>query len=67
MKRLLSLFDYSGTWSQPYYQAGWDVIHWDIKLGRDIQIFDSVEKALSLIIIQNISIFSNFKNYTPRV
>ncbi|MHA7109269.1 hypothetical protein ACRTDU_04035 [Sunxiuqinia elliptica] len=50
MARLLSLFDYSGQWSQPYYEAGWDVIPWDIKLSEfmDINSIDLVETALDL-------------------
>jgi hypothetical protein len=43
MKTLLSLFDYSGTWSEPFAAAGWDVIQWDIKLDAfmDINLFDA--------------------------
>lgn len=49
--RLLSLFDYSGIWSEPYFNAGWDVIQWDIKLNEfmDIHFFDSVETTLDTI------------------
>lgn len=32
MSSLLSLFDYSGNWSQPYRDAGWDVVQVDIKI-----------------------------------
>jgi hypothetical protein len=32
MKSLLSLFDYSGNWSQPYRDAGWNVVQVDIKI-----------------------------------
>lgn len=35
-KTVLSLFDYSGAWSAPYYQAGANVIQLDIKHGFDI-------------------------------
>jgi hypothetical protein len=35
-KTLLSLFDFSGRWSRPYVEAGWDVYQVDIKLGIDI-------------------------------
>ena len=31
MNTLLSLFDYSGNWSEPYALAGWNVILWDEK------------------------------------
>lgn len=33
---ILSLFDYSGNWSRPYKEAGYDVYQFDIKLGLDI-------------------------------
>lgn len=48
MKTLLSLFDYSGQWSQPFYDGGWDVIQWDIKLDEfmDIMTIDGVEFCL---------------------
>lgn len=50
MKTLLSLFDYSGAWSDPFYQGGWDVIQWDIKLSEfmDINNIDLAETALDL-------------------
>jgi hypothetical protein len=50
MKTILSLFDYTGQWSKPYKDAGYNVIRQDIKLGQDIfkdtipaAIADSVE------------------------
>lgn len=48
MKRLLSLFDYSGQWSQPFADAGWDVICWDLKLDEmmDIHFLNSAETTL---------------------
>lgn len=36
MKNILSLFDYSGIWSNPYREAGYQVTQVDIKLGFDI-------------------------------
>jgi len=36
MKVILSLFDYSGRWSSPYKEAGYDVYQVDIKLGLDV-------------------------------
>lgn len=35
-KTILSLFDFSGRWSSPYKEAGYDVYQVDIKLGIDI-------------------------------
>jgi hypothetical protein len=35
-KFILSLFDHSGVWSQPWEDAGYNVIRWDIKDGVDI-------------------------------
>lgn len=50
MKTLLSLFDYSGTWSKPFVEAGWNVIQWDIKLDdfMDVNNLDTAETALEL-------------------
>lgn len=40
MKTLLSLFDYSGGWSQPYWDSGqWEIYQFDIKHGHDINDF----------------------------
>jgi hypothetical protein len=36
MKTILSLFDYSGRWSRPYKENGYNVFQVDIKLGIDI-------------------------------
>jgi hypothetical protein len=33
---IVSLFDYTGIWSQPYRDAGYDVLQIDIQHGRDI-------------------------------
>jgi hypothetical protein len=38
--KYLSLFDYSGTWSQPFVDAGHTVIRIDIKSGSDVMDID---------------------------
>lgn len=50
MPTLLSLFDFSGEWSQPYYEAGWEVIQWDIKISEfmDVNNIDCAEIAFDL-------------------
>lgn len=42
MKRniILSLFDYTGNWSRPYRENGYEVIQIDIQLGTDILTWD---------------------------
>jgi len=40
VKTILSLFDYSGNWSRPYREAGYNVIQVDIKLGQNILTWD---------------------------
>lgn len=40
VKIILSLFDYSGEWSRPYRENGYEVIQVDIKHGHDIMTFD---------------------------
>lgn len=35
-KHILSLFDYTGNWSKPYRESGYQVTQIDIKLGIDI-------------------------------
>jgi hypothetical protein len=39
MPTILSLFDYSGNWSRPYKEAGYDVVLVDLKHGVDILDF----------------------------
>lgn len=36
MQTIISLYDYTGNWSQPYRENGYNVIQVDIKLGIDI-------------------------------
>lgn len=40
MKTLISLYDYTGNWSRPYREAGWNVVQVDIQHGKDIMDFD---------------------------
>ncbi len=51
MKTLLSLFDYSGTWSEPFMRNGWEVIQWDIKLAEfmDITSFTDYETTMEML------------------
>ena len=39
MKRILSLCDYTGVWSKPYRDNGYEVIQVDLKYGQDIRLF----------------------------
>lgn len=39
-KRLLSLFDTSGSWSKPFLEAGWDVLHVDLQNWVPIDVMD---------------------------
>lgn len=41
MKTILSLFDHSGRWSDPYKNNGYEVIKVDIKDGKDCLLFPS--------------------------
>jgi hypothetical protein len=40
---IISLCDYSGVWSQPYRDAGYEVIQVDKKLGHDARLWPSPE------------------------
>jgi hypothetical protein len=39
---VLSLCDYSGTWSQPYVEAGYDVRRIDLQYGADVRLFKAL-------------------------
>jgi len=43
---ILSLCDFSGTWSRPYLEAGYDVVRTDIKHGRDVRLLKLPEKPV---------------------
>ena len=50
-KTVLSLFDFSGNWSRPYREAGYNVIQIDLKLGRDILTWDyKIETSVDIIL-----------------
>ena len=42
MLTVLSLYDYTGTWSQPYRDAGYDVRQVDIKHGEDVVLIEDL-------------------------
>lgn len=50
MRTLISLFDYSGQWAKPFYDKGWEVIQWDIKLSEfmDINLLTDCEMVLDM-------------------
>jgi len=37
---VLSLCDYTGEWSRPYREAGYEVVQVDIKHGRDVRLLE---------------------------
>lgn len=39
MMTILSLCDFTGNWSKPYVDGGYDVIKVDIKHGQDVRLF----------------------------
>ena len=50
MRRILSLCDYSGTWSQPYEEAGYDVIRIDIQTdGRDVRLLKRMDNVHGIL------------------
>ncbi len=40
IKTIVSVFDFSGEWSRPYAENGYEVIQIDIKKGKDIRIIN---------------------------
>ena len=47
MKRILSLFDYSGTWPSPFAHSGWDVVMIDLQDGEDIYDINEYENNIA--------------------
>lgn len=48
-KTILSLCDFSGTWSQPYIDHGYNVIRADIKTGQDIRLMKYPDKVYGVL------------------
>jgi hypothetical protein len=46
LKTILSLCDYSGRWSQPYEEAGYNVVRVDIKHGGDIRLLEYQDRRI---------------------
>jgi hypothetical protein len=42
MLTILSLFDFTGNWSRPYREAGYDVRQIDLKHGEDVRLFEAL-------------------------
>jgi hypothetical protein len=40
LRTVLSLCDYSGNWSEPYEQAGYDVVRIDLQRGQDVRLLE---------------------------
>lgn len=45
-RTILSLCDHSGSWSQPYRDAGYDVMQLDLKLGHDVRLLSKPEARI---------------------
>lgn len=59
MKTLLSLFDFTGNWAQPWHDGGWNVLLWDIKHeANNFDTFSNIKDANADFLHQNI--FENF-------
>jgi hypothetical protein len=48
-RKILSLCDFTGTWSEPYRAAGYDVIQVDIKAGDDVRLFEYPGKVHGIL------------------
>jgi hypothetical protein len=46
LKTILSLCDYSGAWSAPYREAGYDVRQIDLKNGGDIRLLEYIDAPI---------------------
>jgi hypothetical protein len=49
-KTLISLFDRSGVWSNPYRRAGWEVLTFDLANGPDEDVFSVLDRVIKLYI-----------------
>lgn len=49
VKTILSLCDFTGIWSQPYRDAGYEVIQVDLEHGKDVRLFQFTGKVHGVI------------------
>lgn len=50
MRRILSLCDYSGAWSKPYVDAGYEVVRIDIQTdGRDVRLLKRMNNVHGIL------------------
>lgn len=43
---IVSLFDFTGVWSQPYLEAGYDVRRFDLRNGDDVRLLQHLDKPV---------------------
>lgn len=48
-KTILSLCDYTGIWSNPYREAGYNVITVDLKRGQDVRLYSHLDRVHGVI------------------
>ena len=58
MKRILSLCDFSGAWSQPYADAGYEVIRVDLQHGHDVRLLERMEDVHGMLAAPPCTCFS---------
>lgn len=46
MRTILSLCDYSGVWSRPYEEAGYEVVRIDLQHGRDVRLTEHLGRPV---------------------
>jgi hypothetical protein len=57
-RTILSICDYTGFWSAPYREAGYNVIQWDVKLGQDCRLQPTIGSAWGILAAPPCTIFS---------
>lgn len=57
-KVILSLFDFTGSWSDPYRKAGYDVRQIDIKHGDDVRLFEHIGKVHGVLAAPPCTVFA---------
>lgn len=67
MRKILSLCDYSGSWSKPYVDAGYDVICIDLpRNGKDIRLLERDDKVYGILAAPPCTCFANSGAWVKR-
>ncbi len=65
-QKILSLYDYSGVWSQPYRDDGYEVVQVDLRRGQDVRLLAFTEHVHGILAAPPCTVFAGSGARWPR-